>query len=134
MKFGKTTLPILSLIDAITPLKESYSNLNFDPKLRNSWRPDGPKLEYELVVVDDLEVPNTVEDLLENINNTARVLWRSFTVYDNHCPDNVKVDIPGITMFGKTARRRARIVAPWDLECPRCNIDLELKTNEKKNR
>ena len=35
-------------------------------------------------------------------------------------------------MFGKTARRRARIVAPWDLECPRCNIDLELKTNERK--
>ena len=74
---------------------------------------------------------NAVEDLLENINNTANVLLRSFHFLMIIIADNVKVDIPESTLFSNRTRR-ARIVAPWDLECPRCNIDLELKTNERK--
>ena len=116
--FGKTTLPEHSLIDAITPLLQWHSNLNFDPKLSNRWGRFDDEDKWEVVVVDDLETPDTVEDVLENINNKTNVLWECFTVTDDNCPDHLRAVFPGFgggVMYDKVVKR-PRIVAPWDLD------------------
>ena len=132
VNFGQTTIPEFSLIEAITPLVEEHSNLNADPKLVNRWGRFDDEIKWEVVVVQDLEDPENIEDLLENLNNRSNVTWRGFTILDDDCPDHLKAEFRGNGIIHNIEKRRPRIVPPWDLECPRCNAHLKIGTNERK--